>query len=108
MTVREFIDKHGLTPVVLPEPDREVSGCYIGDLLSWVMGRAKSDNVWLTIMTNINTVAVASLTDVSLVLLTEGVALPPEVEAAAGAKGVNVASTALPTFEAAMRVGCDL
>ena len=26
---------------------QEVSGCYIGDLLSWVMGRAKAGDAWL-------------------------------------------------------------
>ena len=28
---------------------REVKGCYCGDLLSWVMGRAKADDAWLTV-----------------------------------------------------------
>jgi hypothetical protein len=53
--------------------EREVSGCYIGDLLSWVMGRASSGDVWITIMNNINIVAVASLTDCACILLCEGV-----------------------------------
>ena len=107
MTVQELLDRHGFTALSLPDPDREVSGCYIGDLLSWVMGRAGSDNVWLTIMTNINTVAVASLTDVALVLLTENVQPEPEILAAAKAKGVNVASTEKPTFEAAVLLRDD-
>ena len=33
---------------------QEVSGCYIGDLLSWVMGRAKAGDAWLTVMGNIS------------------------------------------------------
>ena len=53
--------------------DREVSGCYIGDLLSWVMGRAEPDDAWITIMSNINIAAVASLADVACVILAEGV-----------------------------------
>ncbi len=108
MTVKELLHRHGFTALSLPDPDREVSGCYIGDLLSWVMGRAGSDNVWLTIMTNINTVAVASLTDVALVLLTENVQPEPEILAAAKAKGVNVASTEKPTFEAAVLLRDDV
>ena len=108
MTVKELLDRHGFTALSLPDPDREVSGCYIGDLLSWVMGRAGSDNVWLTIMTNINTVAVASLTDVALVLLTENVQPEPEILAAAKAKGVNVASTEKPTFETAVLLREDV
>ena len=45
MTVQELKDTLSLTPVTLPEGDREVQGVYIGDLLSWVMGRAQADNV---------------------------------------------------------------
>ena len=38
----------------------EVDGCYVGDLLSWVMARAQAGNVWLTVMGNVNAVAVAT------------------------------------------------
>ena len=59
-----------------PEADlsRELSGCYIGDLLSWVMAHAFSGCVWITIMSNINVAAVASLTDAACVIMAEGVA----------------------------------
>ena len=60
MTVKEFIEKHEFQVLSLPDPDREIKGCYIGDLLSWVMGRAEADNVWITIMSNINIAAVAA------------------------------------------------
>ena len=53
--------------------DRELSGCYIGDLLSWVMAHACSGCVWITIMSNINVAAVASLTDAACVIMAEGV-----------------------------------
>ena len=53
--------------------DREVTGCYIGDLLSWVMGRAEPGDAWITIMSNINIAAVASLADTACVILAEGV-----------------------------------
>ena len=41
----------------------EVTGCYIGDLLSWVMGRAQAGDAWLTVMGNISALAVASLAE---------------------------------------------
>ncbi|MBE6562642.1 MAG: hypothetical protein E7660_02775 [Ruminococcaceae bacterium] len=104
MKVSELICKIDATEITLPEGDREISGCYIGDLLSWVMGRAEADNVWITIMSNINTVAVASLSDVSLVLLAEGVTLDGDVKAAAEAKGINVASCSLPAYEIAVKL----
>lgn len=101
MNVSELIGQLNATVITVSEPDRTINGCYIGDLLSWVMGRAEADNVWITIMSNINTVAVASLSDVSLVLLAEGVTLEEDVKNAAEAKGINVASCALPAFEIA-------
>ncbi|GHU93099.1 hypothetical protein FACS1894208_01920 [Clostridia bacterium] len=53
--------------------NREVTGGYCGDLLSWVMSRASSGQAWITIMQNANTAKVAALADVSCVILAEGV-----------------------------------
>ena len=104
MTVTELKDTLSLTPVTLPEGDREAEGVYIGDLLSWVMGRAQADNVWLTIMSNLNIVAVATLADVSCIILCEGVTLEESVRATAEAKGVNILATEAPAYETAKRL----
>lgn len=108
MTVNELITKYGFTPMAVPQPDRQVSGGYIGDLLSWVMGKAQADNVWITIMTNINTVAVASLTDVALILLAEGVQADEDLIAAANSRGMNIAVTDKSAFEAACAIASDV
>ena len=42
MTVRTLTDVLGLDILVEGDPDRQVTGGYCGDLLSWVMGRAKA------------------------------------------------------------------
>lgn len=68
------------------------------------MGRAQEDNVWITIMSNINIVAVASLADVSCVVLAEGVTLEDDVRKTAEAKGVNILSSPLPSYETAKAV----
>lgn len=88
----------------MPEGNRETDGVYIGDLLSWVMGRAKCGNVWITIMSNINTIAVATLADVSCIILAEGVTLDAEVLDTAAAKGVNVLSSDLSAYEIAVKI----
>ena len=93
MTVTDLKNALNLTPVSLPEGDREAEGVYIGDLLSWVMGRAQADNVWLTIMSNLNIVAVATLSDVSCIILCEGVTLEESVKSTAEAKGINILAT---------------
>ena len=101
MTVHEMSKKLSLTPLAVPEGDREFAGVYIGDLLSWVMGRAKSGNVWITIMSNINIVAVASLTDVACIVLAEGVTLEDNVRVTAEQKGVNIFTSGKTAYELA-------
>ena len=104
MTVQQIIEKFNFSPLSVPCPEREVAGGYVGDLLSWVMGRASQDNVWITIMSNVNIVAVASLADVSMIILAEGVQADNGVLETALQKGVNIASSELPAFEIAIRL----
>lgn len=101
MTVRDLAEKLALEPLSVTDADRAVSGVYIGDLLSWVMGRASSDNVWITIMSNINIVAVATLSDVACIILAEGVTLDDNVRATAERKGVNVFTSTKTAYELA-------
>ena len=51
---------------------KDANGCFAGDLLSLVMAKLEQDNVWVTIQTNINTVAVASLKDAACIIIAEG------------------------------------
>ncbi len=102
MTVNDLCNTEGFCPVTLAEGDREIEGVYIGDLLSWVMGKAQCGNAWITIMSNINTLAVAALTDVACVILAEGVTLEDDVKAAAESKGINVISTGLSAYDTAL------
>ena len=104
MTVTDLQNALSLAPISLPEGDREVEGVYIGDLLSWVMGRAQSGNVWLTIMSNLNIVAVATLSDVSCIILCEGVTLDETVKNTAESKGINILATDMTAYEAAKKL----
>ena len=90
MKVSEIAERLSLKPVSQADISREASGVYIGDLLSWVMGRAQSGDVWITIMSNINIVAVASLADVACIVLAEGVTLEQNVQQTAEQKGINI------------------
>ena len=105
MTVAELCKKAELRAIVLPEPEREIEGAYCGDLLSWVMGRAKSGDAWITIMSNLNILAVATLADVSCVLLAEGVTPDDELVNTAKQKGINILLSEKPSFELANLVG---
>ena len=104
MTVKELVFASDFNEISVSVPEKEVKGVYIGDLLSWVMGNASASNVWITIMSNINTVAVATLADVSCILLAEGVVPDDDLINVAKAKGVNILSTNLPAYEAAIKI----
>jgi hypothetical protein len=105
MKVSELSSNKDFTVLSMPSPDREINGAYVGDLLSWVMGRATEGCAWITIMSNLNVIAVATLVDVSCVILAEGVILDEDVLAAAKSKGVNILSSSLPAYETALLLG---
>ena len=104
MNVKEFAEKLDLKVLVEGDTEREITGCYIGDLLSWVMGRAQENNVWLTVMGNVNAIAVAVLADVSAIVLTENSALDAEALERAKQRGVNIYSTEDNTYETAKKI----
>ena len=104
MTVNQLITACGFTAAALPDPDREVSGVYIGDLLSWVMGRAGADEAWITIMSNRNIVAVATLADTACILLAEGVSPDEGVAELAAEKGVNILQSPDSAYQIAIRL----
>lgn len=104
MTVYDLSKNSQFNVLTMPEPEREINGVYIGDLLSWVMGKAQYDNLWITIMSNINVIAVASLSDVSCVLLAEDVTLDNEVLSTAKQKGINILSTPMSAYDAAIKL----
>ena len=90
MTVEALAQALALEPICVPEPDRDCTGGYVGDLLSWVMGRAQSGDAWITIMSNTNVIAVATLTDTALIILAENVRPDPGVAELAERKGINL------------------
>ncbi len=108
MTVKELADKLDLTAHALPDGDREITGVYIGDLLSWVMGRAGADQAWITIMSNRNIVAVATLADTACILLAEGVQPDEGVAALAGEKGINLLTSPRGAYETALALSALL
>lgn len=104
MTVAKLAEIASLTKITLPDPEREVVGAYVGDLLSWVMGRADEGNAWITIMSNSNVAAVATLADVSCVILAEGVMPDEGVAEIAEAKGINMLSSSESAYAIAKRL----
>ena len=83
--------------------DMEITGCYIGDLLSNVMGKAKTGQLWLTVMTNINILAVAQLLELSGIVLVENNPPAEEILKRAALEGIPLFRTVEPAYQAAIR-----
>ena len=69
MTVKEIIEKLELECLNEANMDAEVTGAYASDLLSDVMGNARSGQVWITMQTHKNVTAIASLKDIPAVII---------------------------------------
>ena len=104
MNVKEAIEKLNLKVLVEDDFQREITDCYIGDLLSCVMGRAPENSIWLTVMGNINSIAVATLADVSTIVLVENASLDDDAKAKAEAHGVNILSTEENAYHLATKI----
>jgi predicted transcriptional regulator len=79
--------------------DQDVTGGYVGDLLSDVIAHSEKGNVWVTIQTHPNIVAVASMKDLAAIILAGGREPDPETLKKAEEEEIPVLSSPLPAFE---------
>ncbi len=79
--------------------DRKISGAYVSDLLSDVMGNAEEGMVWVTLQTHQNVLAIASLKELAAIILVKN--FEPEADTVLHSyeEGIPVLGTDLPTFE---------
>ena len=98
--IKDRLSMKAVTDIVREDFD----GVYCGDFLSRAMSRVEEGNLWITIMNNINVIAVASLTDCSAVILCEDVHLMPDALEAAKEKEVTILETSLTAYEACCRI----
>jgi len=80
--------------------DREISGGFACDMLSWVMSRLQAGQAWFTVLNSVNVLAVAVLAECSCVIMTENVEMESDVLSRAIEKKIVVLTTPLPTYEA--------
>jgi len=103
MTIFEMNNELDMTKLS-GESDREVSSCYISDLLSRVLGGCQSGDVWITVQSSLNMVAVAMMTDASCVILPEGLTAADNVIEKANDEGLVIFSSNLSAFELAVKI----
>ncbi len=84
--------------------EREVNGAYVSDLLSDVMAHGKENNIWITLQTHLNVVAVSSMKAFSGIIIVNGRHPGDETVKRAEEEGVFIAIAHLTAFEVAGRL----
>lgn len=108
MTVGEVCRELKLTLCTNVGTEREVTGGYCSDLLSDVLANAKPGDLWVTIQTHINVVAVASLIGVAGVIITSGRRPEEATVEKAEKEGVPIILSGENSFETAGKLYCLL
>lgn len=98
MTIQELVEALALEPIHLGNGDKDITGGYASDLLSCVMAKARPGHIWVTLQAHPNVVAVASLLDLSAVIITEAVVPDQETVARARENGTNLLRSPQGTF----------
>jgi predicted transcriptional regulator len=79
----------------------EVTGGYVSDLLSDVMGNAKEGQVWITLQTHQNIIAVGSLKDISAIIIVKGLVPESDTIEKSNIENIPLLSTEMDTFNIA-------
>ncbi len=77
---------------------QEVTGGYVSDLLSDVMGHAKEGQLWITLQTHPNIVAIAALKDLAGIIIVRGLVPETDTMGKSNTENIPLLSTELDTF----------
>jgi len=103
MTTNELSEKLGLIKLS-GDTDKEVASCYISDLLSRVLGGCQAGDIWITVQSSLNMVAVAAMTEASCVILPEGLTAPDNVVEKANEEGLTIFSSEESAYSLAVQL----
>lgn len=89
-----------LTPLVEPPQasSRLVQSAIVCDLLSYVMAHGQAGQIWITIQSHVNVVAVASLVDLAAVIIASGFTPEEEVRERAEEENIPIYTSPQPAF----------
>jgi hypothetical protein len=102
--MNEAMKAVGLTSLTDSPMQENFTGIYIGDLLSLVMAKAKKGNIWLTVQTHLNVIAIATLLELACVIIVEGQIVEEAVISKAKEEGVILLSSDLSAYELALKL----
>ena len=100
MKVRELVEKLNLTVFSGHSGlDADIKGGYTSDLLSDEMGNSDEGMVWITLQTHKNIMAIASLKELSAVIIVKGLAPEEATLAQSNEEGIPLLGTNEQAFE---------
>ncbi len=102
MRLKEIVEKLDLTVVAGQDRlENEVTGGYASDLLSDVIANSKAGNIWLTLQTHQNIVAVATLKELAGIVIVNNRQPEEETIKKAEHEKIPLLTSELTTFELA-------
>jgi predicted transcriptional regulator len=81
--------------------EKDLTGAYICDLLSWVMSHGKKGDAWITVQTHSNIIAVAVLLELGCVIVPEGIEVEEDTLRKAEDEGIPVFQSSHSAYELA-------
>ena len=100
MTVAELVNKLNLKVLSGSNGlNREISGAYTSDLLSDVMGGINEGQLWITLQTHVNVMAIASLKEIAAVILVKNLSPDANTVEQSNNEGIPILSTSEATFD---------
>lgn len=101
MKLEEITNKIDFTKVTkFFGKERNVSGAYTSDLLSDVMANCKKDNIWVTLQTHLNIIAVASLKEISAIIVVLDKEIDNDTLEKAESENITILKTPMNAFRA--------
>ena len=105
MTVLELVEKLNLDVAAEGDLSRNIDGCYCSDLLSHCMSNISENNLWVTVQVNMNIVAIAVLTDLSAIIISQDMSIDDAVVQKATEENVTILKSSLPSYELCVKIG---
>ena len=100
MTVKELSQElHFETFASEASLEKQITTCFVSDLLSFVMGYGKPNSVWVTVQAHMNVIAVAVLKEFSVVIISSDVKLDKDFIDKALAENIPLMKTSLTSYE---------
>ncbi|MCK5145179.1 serine kinase [bacterium] len=100
MKLKAIVDVLSLeSPMETLDLERDVTGGYVSDLLSDVIAHTHAGDIWITLQVHPNTIAVATLKELTAIIVIGENAPAEAAVSKAASEGIAIFTTDLPAFE---------